>query len=140
MRGVNEFGPFVDPVLTVDAGVVGVAGEDPNVAAVDIEDVDPFVGGCCAEDKLWPPRPKPNPIVPYDPLDTLLPTTFFDIRNNDVKSSYDERSVRRTVFRRWVKLVGYDGETGSVLEATASRSRVSSLLSNLLRPGVDGAV
>jgi hypothetical protein len=119
---------------------VGVAGEDPNVPAVDIEDVDPFVGGCCAEAMLWPPRPKPNPIVPYDPLDTLLPTTFFDIRNNDVKSSYDERSVRRTVFRRWVKLVGYEGDTGSELEATASRSRVSSLLSNLLRPGVDGAV
>jgi hypothetical protein len=41
---VRELGPLVDPLLTVEAGVVGVAGEDPRVAAVDNEEVDPFVG------------------------------------------------------------------------------------------------
>lgn len=100
-------GPFIDPVLTEDAGVVGVAGEEPNVPAVESEDVDPFVGAWAeGTEDAWPPRPSPKPIVPYDPLDTLLPTTFFDIRNNEVKSSYADRSVRRTVLRRWVKLVG----------------------------------
>lgn len=129
---------MADPVLTVDVGVVGVTGEEPNVPAVERDDVDPFVGTCGAVG-IWPPRPKPNPIDPYDPLDTLLPITFLDMRNNDVKSSYDERSVRRTVLRRWVKLVGYDGDTCSGIDVE-SRSWVSSLLSNLLTPGVDGAV
>jgi hypothetical protein len=111
---VREFGPLVDPVLTDEAGVVGVAGEELRVPAVDNEEVDPFVSGCCvAAVAVYPPRPSPKPIDPYEPLDALLPTTFFDILNRDVKSSYAERSVRKTVCRRWVKLVGYDGIAGS---------------------------
>jgi len=50
LRGVKEFGPLIDPLLTVDAGVVGVAGDDPKVPDVDKDDVDPFDGPCCADD------------------------------------------------------------------------------------------
>jgi len=41
-----------------------------------------------------------------------------------------------------VKLVGYDGEIGSEcgIDCIALESLRSSLLSNLLSPGVDGAV
>ncbi len=56
-------GPLVDPLLRVDAGVVGVAGDDPMVPEVYSEDVDPFDGPCCADD-AYPPRPNPNPILP----------------------------------------------------------------------------
>jgi hypothetical protein len=61
-KGVKEFGPVVDPLLTVDAGVVGVAGEDPRVAMVDREVVDPLCRGWTALEE-YPPRPKPNPML-----------------------------------------------------------------------------
>jgi hypothetical protein len=48
-RGVKELGPFEEPVLIVDAGVVGVAGEE-CVPEVEREDVEPFDGPCCAEE------------------------------------------------------------------------------------------
>ncbi len=35
---------LVEAVLTVEAGVVGVAGDEPKVAAVLMEDVDPLEG------------------------------------------------------------------------------------------------
>jgi len=61
-NGVKEFGPLVDPLLTVDAGVVGVAGEDARVAKVDRDVVDPLFGGWTALEE-YPPRPKPNPML-----------------------------------------------------------------------------
>jgi hypothetical protein len=75
-----------DPLLIVDAGVVGVAGDEPSVPAVDKEVEEPFVGPCC--DGAYPPRPNPSPMLPYDPLETLLLAgTFLDMRSNDEKSS-----------------------------------------------------
>jgi hypothetical protein len=50
LSGVNALGPFVEPVLTVEAGVVGVAGEEPKVALVDNEELDPFVGAAWVVD------------------------------------------------------------------------------------------
>jgi hypothetical protein len=44
LSGVNEFGPLVEEVLMVEAGIVGVAGEEFNVAVVDKDELDPFVG------------------------------------------------------------------------------------------------
>jgi hypothetical protein len=35
---------LVEDVLIVDAGVVGVTGEEFRVAVVDNEELDPFVG------------------------------------------------------------------------------------------------
>jgi hypothetical protein len=41
---------LVEVVLTVEAGVVGVTGEEFKVALVDNEELDPFVGAACVLD------------------------------------------------------------------------------------------
>jgi hypothetical protein len=58
-KGVKELGPFVDPLLTVDAGVVGVAGEELRVAAVERDDVEPLLIA-----PEYAPNPNPRPMVP----------------------------------------------------------------------------
>ncbi len=93
-------------MLVVEAGVMGVCGEDAgDVAVVESEELDPLESGT---GEAIEPSPRPRDITAEveGPDETRWPESLLVVRMRSLKSLYDAKSVRRTGCRRCVKLVG----------------------------------